>query len=242
MLAAALFAGPLPAQAASRLAAAKAPDLAQVSQQVILRTNAFRASNGLASVASSNALAEAAQRFADYMAKTDRYGHEADGRPPEQRAIAHGYEYCTVAENIAFQMSSLGFDTDELAMRLVEGWEQSPGHRRNMLLPNVTDIGVGVAFSERSQRYYAVQMFGRPRSAASRFEIANGADVAVRYALEGKDYALAPRVTRTHAGCFVGTLQVRWPDGSEAPAVTPRDGARYTVSRDAGGSWQLLSP
>jgi uncharacterized protein YkwD len=216
-------------------------DVAAVARDVIQRTNAFRARNGLAPLAPDETLAVAAQRFADYMAKTDRYGHEADGRPPAERVKEAGYAYCLVAENIAYLMSSAGFASDELAARLVEGWEQSPGHRHNMLLEPAVHIGVGIAHAPGSRRYYGVQLFARPGSAATRFEIANRADATVRYDVAGERFTLAPRVTRTHQGCFEGTLKVQWPDGRLSAPVEPRDGARYVVARDGEGRWQIAA-
>jgi uncharacterized protein YkwD len=207
---------------------------ARAAALIVQQTNAFRAAHRLPALRVEARLAEAAQRFAEFMASHDQYGHEADGRPPEARVRDQGYEYCAVAENIGYQFSTAGFTSDELARRLVDGWEQSPGHRRNMLLPNVVDIGVGVARSARTRNHYAVQLFGRPRSASTRFEIANRADVGVRYELEGQAFDLAPRVTRTHEGCFGGDVKLQWPDGSPGPALAPRQGVRYTVVRDNG--------
>lgn len=214
-------------------------DPVEAAALVARQTNAFRAAHRLGPLTVNRTLADAAQRFAEFMASTDQYGHAADGRQPAERARAQGYEFCVIAENIAHQFSSLGFATEELAGRLVEGWEQSPGHRHNMLLPQVVDIGVGIARSARTQRYYAVQMFGRPTSASSRFEIANRADAAVRYELDGKAFTLLPRVSRAHQGCFSGPLKVLWPDGGASPGFEPRDGARYTVERDDAGQLRL---
>ena len=45
----------------------------------------------------------------------------------------------------------------------VEGWERSAAHRKNMLDRDATEIGVAVAHSPRTGRYYGVQVFGRPR-------------------------------------------------------------------------------
>ena len=227
------------AAALAQAGAARRPELPAASQLIVKQTNAFRASNGLNELAPNNALTNAAQRFADYMAKTERYGHEADGRPPAERVSEAGYQYCLVAENIAYQMSSLGFETAELATRLVEGWEESPGHRHNMLLAQAVDTGVGIARGAQTQRYYAVQLFARPKSASSRFEVANRGGVTVQYNVDGDSFVLGPRVTRTHEGCFEGTLKVQWPDGSTSPAIRPRDGARYVVARDGEGRWRL---
>lgn len=228
--------GAAAAPAAERAARA---DPQRAAALIVQHTNAFRVSNNLPSLKVDAGLAEAAQRFAEHMAASDEYGHQADGRQPAERARAHGYEYCAVAENIGYQFSTLGFGTEELARRLVDGWEQSPGHRRNLLLPNVVDIGVGVARSARTQNHYAVQMFGRPRSASARFQVANRADVAVRYELDGEGFSLTPQVTRTHEGCFAGQLKMHWPDGPASPGFEPRDGARYTVLRDQGGQLRL---
>jgi uncharacterized protein YkwD len=213
----------------------RTPDNPAVADRIVQQTNEFRSRNDLSPLSPNKPLAEAAQRFAEFMADSDRYGHQADGREPAERATAHGYAHCALAENIAFQFSSLGFGTDELAGRLMEGWEESPGHRKNMLLPHMTEIGVGIARSERTQRHYAVQKFGRPQSASTRFEMANRADAPVRYELAGKVFNLPPRVTRTHEGCFDGTLKVLGPDGPPSPEFSPRDGARYTVLRDTAG-------
>ena len=216
-------------------------DPAAVAALVTQRTNTLRAANKLPALHVSRTLADAAQRFAEYMASTEHYGHEADGRRPADRALAQGYEYCIVAENIGYQFSSRGFATEELAERLVEGWEQSPEHRFNMLHPQVVDIGVGIARSERTRRYFGVQMFGRPKSESTRFEIANRSDAAIRYELDNEAFTLPPRVTRTHQGCFSGALRVMWPDGPTSPGFQPRDGARYAVQRDDTGQLRLQS-
>lgn len=145
------------------MALAQRVDLPAVEKLVVDATNAFRGQEGLDSVRPDRALAKAAQDFADYMARTDRYGHTADGRNPADRARGQGYGYCLLAENIAYQYNSAGFRTAELARGFVEGWKHSPGHRKNMLEPAVTDTAVAVAHSEKSGRYYAVQMFGQPK-------------------------------------------------------------------------------
>jgi uncharacterized protein YkwD len=138
-------------------------DTAQVEQVVVRDTNEFRKENGIAMAGPDPALRRTAEAFAAYMARTDEYGHEADGRTPGERAKRGGYDWCRVTENISYQWSSHGFETAELARRLVEGWKKSPGHRRNMLDPKVTETAVAVARSAKSGKYYAVQMFGRPR-------------------------------------------------------------------------------
>lgn len=219
-----------PAQAAPL----REPQLAEASRLVVARTNELRRERRLAAVQPNAALARAAQQFAAYMAGSDRYGHEADGRAPAQRAQALGYDYCLVTENIAFQYSSAGFATDDLARRFVDGWIDSPGHRDNMLDPQATDTGVAVARSARSGRYYAVQMFGRPRSLHIVFSLANRSGTTLRYAFGGETITLPPRVTQTHEVCLAQPLKIVLP-GQDGPLqLQPAHGERYVVVRSGG--------
>jgi uncharacterized protein YkwD len=115
------------------------PDLSRVGEGIIERTNAFRAEQGRGKVRSDPELSAAARYFADYMARTGRYSHTADGNQPSARAEKHGYDYCLVSENIAYQYKSAGFEAEQLAEAFTQGWVDSPGHRKNMLDPDVTD-------------------------------------------------------------------------------------------------------
>lgn len=206
---------------------AAAADPAAVSAAVVERTNEFRKSQGLEAVSSDAALEAAARAFARFMARTGKYGHGADGRTPPQRAAAAGYDYCLVAENIAYQYRSRGYDSAaKLAAELVEGWKNSPEHRKNMLEPAATETGVGIAQGEAG-RYFAVQMFGRPQRAAIRFSVENASGKAVQYRAGGESYTLAPRVTRSHMFCGRVELTIRTPKTFSA---RPSGGERYTVT------------
>lgn len=226
-LLAACLAGP------AESAPSRQPQLAEASRLIVTRTNGLRSEHGLGAVKPNAALASAAQQFAGYMASSDRYGHEADGRAPAQRAQALGYDYCLVTENIAFQYSSAGFATGELAQRFVDGWIDSPGHRENMLDPQATDTGVAVARSPRSGRYYAVQMFGRPRSLHIVFSLANRSGAALRYEFGGEAITLLPRVTQTHEVCLAQPLKIVLP-GQDPVQLQPAHGERYVVVRSGG--------
>lgn len=144
---------------------ARAADLPAVERSVIEGTNRFRHSHGLEPVHRDATLERAARDFAAYLASTDRFDHDADGRTPAGRAQAKGYEYCLIAENIAYEFNTRGFTTQALADGLVNDWIESPGHRKNMLDARAIDTAVAVAQSARTGRYYAVQMFGRRRAA-----------------------------------------------------------------------------
>ena len=216
--------------------AAAAPDLAQAERHIVEQTNRFRREEGAAAVRPNRLLEQAARGFAQFMAHSGQYGHQADGREPVQRTRAAGYDECLVAENIAFQYSSAGFETLELAEGFFEGWRQSPGHRRNMLDGDATETAVAMARSAQG-RYYAVQLFGRPASQRVRFAIANRAPQAVRYELDGKPFDLPPRATRTHEQCGQSELRVQLP-GAAPRVLQPAAGDQLRVEQ-LNGRWQL---
>jgi len=133
---------------------------------VIEATNAFRASRGRAALQPAVSLIRIAQGHARNMARQDRYGdsdrngHVLDGRDMEYRIRTGGYAFGRVAENVGYQLNR----PDPVAS-MMQGWRESAGHRRNMLLEDVTQIGVGAA-QGRSGRWYFVQLFGRPAEPA----------------------------------------------------------------------------
>lgn len=226
---------------AASSAAEKRPDLPQVEARVVEGTNAFRRELGLAPVKRNALLEETARSFAQYMARTGKFDHDADGSTPMARAKAHGYDYCVVAENIARQYSSRGFATAELGRDLVQGWKDSPGHRRNLADPAVTEIGVAIAHRSYQglQDYYAVQLFGRPASEAVHFSVRNETRSDVRYRVGEKAYTLGPRYSRTHTECVTKALEFEAPAakrfevGNGDRYVAGVRGGETTVLRDA---------
>jgi hypothetical protein len=113
------------------------------------------------------------------------------------------------------------------------GWEKSPEHRENMLLPGVTHTGVAIFQSEETGVYFAVQEFGRPKSAAIEFQLANRTAETIRYKLSDQQYELPPRFIRSHTICWPEDLTLL--DGEESAATLhPSDGQRFTVRGTAG--------
>ena len=227
------------AWAAEAAEAAEAPTA--VERQIVERSNTFRRQQGLQPVRVNPALTAAASDFARYMARTGRYAHDADGRQPVQRTQAAGYEHCMVAENIAWQFHSEGFEPPALAQAFVQGWIDSPPHRRNLLAPEATDTGMAVARSAASGRYYAVQVFGRPASLRLRFELSNRSQQAVQYRLDGQPYALPPGTTRWHESCSPPTVALQLPGRAEALALRPGAGAQIRIDAARDGSLRVSS-
>jgi uncharacterized protein YkwD len=74
----------------------------------------------------------------------------------ESRIQETGYAFSAIAENVAG-----GQPTPE---SVIQTWLNSSGHRRNMLNPEYTEIGIGYATNSSSQyTHYWTQVFGTPR-------------------------------------------------------------------------------
>ncbi|MEM1386845.1 MAG: CAP domain-containing protein [Pseudomonadota bacterium] len=144
LIAAALFLAPSVAATACTLPAGAETAVAEV----LARTNAFRMTRGRARVSLSVALTQAARAHACYMAQSGQFDHRgAGGSSVGDRALAAGYRWGFVAENIA-----LGHTSGEAVF---EGWRGSPGHRETMLERDARDIGIAVAVSN-GQLYWAM--------------------------------------------------------------------------------------
>lgn len=216
------------------------PELNAAEQLILSQTNEFRKAQEVDAVKPDANLNETAQYFADFMARTGKYGHQADGKRPSKRAGNHGYDYCIIAENIAYQFRSTGFSTNELADRLVSGWKNSPEHRKNMLDPDVTEIGVALARKEGSPAYFAVQLFGRPKSKSISFEVRNESGTKVEYTVSRrgseKSFPLPPRLRRTHRRCR--PTKIEFPMLETTLHV--KDGAEYVVQESSDGRVKIV--
>ena len=215
------------------------PDAVEAAKRIIILTNQFREQEKLPKVEAHPRLQKAAQYFADYMARTHRYGHKADGATPADRAKKQGYDYCLIAENIAYQYRSTGFATQELAGEFVAGWKASPGHRKNMLDPDVTDTAVAVAQDAETGYFFAVQVFGRPKSKMVEFTIANESPTTVEYKMGDRTFTLEPAHLRTHQVCRPRDLAFRWSEGEgDERTVEPTPGDHFVVTK-SGEALQL---
>lgn len=125
---------------------------------IVRLINAERSARGLRPLATNANLQRAAQGHARQMAMGDCYAHECPGEPGlSSRVRQAGYPYRKITENIhAAQLDP---------QRVVTGWMNSPHHRRNILDPDVTEIGVGHFYLARDEgraahHHYWVADFG----------------------------------------------------------------------------------
>ena len=187
-------------------------DLQQAEAQIIKATNQFRQKHGLEPLERQQQLQQAAEKFAQFMSRKDLYGHHADGRTPAERAQAAGYEYCMVRENIAYRTDTRDNSASGLSETFFSGWKKSPEHRQNMLAEHVTDTAVAIATGDGTT-FYAVQMFGRPRSASIEVRVRNRSEAVAHLKVEsdyGVDsFELPPNTIATFTRCLPTTLTLK---------------------------------
>ena len=116
-------------------------------------TNIKRASYGITPLIWCDELAAAARAHSIDMAVNDNFSHtSADGTSFRERMTRLGIANIEIAENI-----SGGSGTPE---SMLEVWMNSPGHRGNILNPDLTHLGVGFHHLPGSQwEFYATQKF-----------------------------------------------------------------------------------
>src|SRR5579864_4701060 len=120
-------------------------------------TNRERAVAGLQPLKWDDALATAARQHAQTMASQNLLLHQCLDEPPvDQRAAQAGARFSMIAENIA-----VGPNPEKIH----DGWMHSTGHRKNILNPDITAIGVATV--RTSGGLFAVQDFSRPVEALS---------------------------------------------------------------------------
>jgi len=112
-------------------------------------------------------LAEAAHKHSEDMRNHKNMSHTgSDGSTFYERVLRTGYDPSAVGENVA-----QGQRTPEV---VVMAWQQSPGHCKNMMRPDFTEIGVGKAEGEGSSdgmpEIYWTQVFAAPMESDKKLE------------------------------------------------------------------------
>lgn len=124
-----------------------------VKARVVELVNAERAEHELPAVRISQELSVAAQAHAEDMAERGYFSHTTpEGKRAKTRAAEQDYE-AYGGENIAH-----GQPTPEA---VVAAWMNSPGHRRNILNPEHTEIGPGYHPGEEGTKAMWVTKFGQ---------------------------------------------------------------------------------
>jgi uncharacterized protein YkwD len=141
---------------AERRRLAEPATVEQARPALLERINTLRTANDAKPVTPDATLDRVAQAYAERMTREHFFSHVApDGADMRSRLRAAGYSYQAAGEN-------LGLATGPLAAHF--GIEHSPGHRRNVLEPAFTHVGIGVTFERIDDRLRAivVEVFASP--------------------------------------------------------------------------------
>ncbi|MBF0267751.1 MAG: CAP domain-containing protein [Alphaproteobacteria bacterium] len=121
----------------------------QAVQDALSAVNEVRRDHGLAPVRLDSQLGLAAQNFARELADWGRLSHRGpDGSNLDQRLVRQGYAYRLAAENLASGLIG--------PRQTVDLWLASPGHRDNMLRPELREAGIGISQAADGQAYWTL--------------------------------------------------------------------------------------
>jgi uncharacterized protein YkwD len=130
---------------------------AAFERDLLSLTVSFRAEQGATPLADDPELARAARAQAADMAARHFFGHESpEGFTPIDRAgLLVRTMMGVFGENLAYQTGPPGFVTPR---NCFQGWENSPGHRANLLRADYTHVGHGVV--RIKDLWYSAAVFG----------------------------------------------------------------------------------
>lgn len=133
--------------------------LIQTEREILNGVNAQRTRNGLEPLASDSELTRLAREYSRRMAREDFFSHTApNGDTLIDRVKEADFRYSLIGENL---FKSVNVPTARFPKVAVQGWLDSPGHRKNMLRDGFTETGVGVW--KDGDTLYATQLFSHPR-------------------------------------------------------------------------------
>ncbi len=164
-----------------------APDLRAASEQIFALANEARAQAGVGRLQWDPALAVAALQHCRRMAQEGPIAHRYGGEPDlSGRAAQAGAHFSMIEENVA-----VGSSADVIH----EEWMQSPGHRSNLLSPDVDRVGVAVV--EARGVLYAVADYSRVVQQLS----ASQAEAKVAALIRGRGVAILSDPTLAREAC-----------------------------------------
>lgn len=106
--------------------------------------NKYRKDKGLKPLKLNAELTAAAKSHSRDLAKWDRISHYgSDGSNPWDRVKRTGYKARLAAENVG--TGQIDFQ------EVLRGWETSPGHNKNLLLADATDMGIALVQDPKTE-------------------------------------------------------------------------------------------
>jgi hypothetical protein len=129
----------------------RAQVVASAAEQLLALANQSRSQQGAPPLKWDGALAEAARQHCQRMAAEGPISHRYGGEPDlSDRAGQAGAHFSLIEENVALAPT---------AAEIHDGWMHSPGHRANLLNPQVDRVGIAVVAARGE--LYAVADYSR---------------------------------------------------------------------------------
>jgi uncharacterized protein YkwD len=135
-------------------------DVRAQAERIVALTNEIRVQRGLKPLAPLGYLDSAALGHSSEMLELKYFSHTSPipGRTKtKDRIVQAGGTWRACAENI---YRSTGVPLSQAAQRTVDALQRSPSHFKNMISPNYTHIGVGIATS--GSEVVVTQVFAKP--------------------------------------------------------------------------------
>lgn len=128
-----------------------------IMDEIVRLSNLEREAHGVPPLTADPLLEKAATGHSEEMAALGYFSHTsptAGRETPSDRIRLAGVDFRASGENIA---SFTGHAESTLAEKAVRGWMNSPPHRKNLLSPMFTHVGIGVG--RNGEKYTLTQNF-----------------------------------------------------------------------------------
>ena len=101
-----------------------------------------------------------------------------------------------------------------------------------MLDADVSETAAAISRSKHTGYYYVIQMFGRPKSNAIQFQIANRSGVVIHYKVGEQNFDIEPNYIRSHTCCRPPALTVEL--NQQTVTRNPVNGEQFGMAERAG--------
>ncbi len=136
---------------------AQSSTIAQMEAEVVQQINQKRQSHGLPPLQLNPKLSLVARSHSQQMARHNFYSHiDPQGWNHRRRVEAFGLQAYLIGENLMKCIQS----SDPVGLS-VQSWMNSPAHRKNILLSEMQETGVGIW--RKGQTYYVTQIYMEPK-------------------------------------------------------------------------------
>lgn len=137
--------------------AAQSNNIAQMEDRILHQINEQRHNHGLVPLQLNRELSLVARSHSQQMANRNFYSHiDHQGRNHRDRVEASGLKAYLIGENLMKCIRA-----SDPAGLSVQSWMDSPAHRKNILLTEMTETGVGIW--QRGETYYVTQIYMEPK-------------------------------------------------------------------------------